>query len=966
MTTVGLFLSRLRSSAIVFAALGVVVFVSSLALGATVGSVQSGVAQGGREVLAAAAPQSAAVRVTTHLADDGERQAAAAAAMFDDLFPAGTIEVHTRQRSLPVDLPGGSTAVFGVEPALLDAATITAGGWPADGVAVQEDAARELGLAVGDTFVVGGGSEQLPLLVDALWRADDPTAPQWFAESTIGSGRDGDAFGVVVVDPTTFRKLPTQLFVSWTASATTDALAPDTIAAVGQALDHLHGAVQSADGVVEISASTDGTLAATLERIADAGRGAAAIALSALVIVGLLALVAVVQVSSVIVGSRRPHTDLLRARGLSRWQLAALAVAEAAVVALPASVLGQAATVAIVGGGVSAGVVATAVAVGVATVVCFVGAVLFDARPAARDETAKRSPAGFLVIGTVLAAAAALATWRLFSTGPTDGVDVVTATSPALAVVAASVLGCALLYPASAALARRAARSAPVGTVLAARQVASRVARYLVPSLALAVAVASGVFATGLATTWASTERDVQFVGDGGDVAVMLGTDGAAAITARPFAPIEGADAAAALLVASVGLGSDRLPFVAVRPDAAARVIGEPSRSVVAALKTTSPDDPGLPLPAGATSISARVTGVGDGSAPTSVFDVGVWAADADGSLSRVALAPRDDDWSAPLPAGVGPWTLLAVESLRTGKADRATARIEVSRIAGSTAAPVTLDVTGSSPRAIAGIAPVDEESALPVVVTTALAARIGLVVGDPLEFTFEPTGKNIEAVVSAVTPRLPGVSSKLALGTDLVALDAVTLRPGGAPAEANAVWLRTGEPSAVGAAVARDTPSTAIVSTRASTSSEPVLATALDAFWLAALVAGLLALVAVAAFFTDDFRGRRGDIAVLRALGFSPRAQASTRSRELVAVLGFAALVGAATGAGVTALTVGPFIASAVPATAAFVSVAPAFDPVPWLAFCGVLAVLAAAVGSALVAAVRRSATSAVDGVLA
>jgi hypothetical protein len=963
MTTAGLFLSRVRDSAAVLTALAAVVAVAALTLGATLASVQQGVLTGSADVLDSAAPQSAAVRISTHLADDDARQTAAALGLVDRLFPAGTVEVHSAQRSLPVDVRGaGVAAVFGVEPALLDDTTITDGRWPAEGVAIQQDAAAALGLAVGDRFEAGDEAAPLALTVAALWRADDPADPAWFADPAVASGHDGDALGVIVVDPATLRTLPTQLFASFTVTATHAALADENRDAVASGFARLHDAVRATAGVVEISSSTEGGLAATLDRISDAEQGARAIAASARVIVALLAVVALVQLGAVLVGSRRGQSDLARARGLSLKQLAALTVGEALLVALPATVLGSLPTLLLFGPGTVPTLAVGAAAVVVATTACLVAVVLLDARARARDAEAGRSPVAYLVAGSLVAVAAAFATVQLYNRGRGAGIDLVAATSPALALVAAAALGAALLYPVAAGLEKRAGRSAGAGAVLAARQLSRQVSRYLVPSLALAIAVASAVFATGLATTWATTERAVQSTAIAGDVRVSLSTDQAAAVTSAPFASLDGVDAAAALLVADVALGSDRLPLVAVRPESARRVLGEPGARLGEAIATTTPDDPGLALPADATEVAATLEFTGDGSTPVSTFDVGVWAADADGSLARVPLVSTAGGFSGALPEGVAPWTVLAVESLRTGKPDPAAAELAVSFASEGRTATVELATDDDRPRAIMPLVD-DDNKPLPVVVTTALAERTGLGVGDPLSFTFDPTGKVIDAVVSAVTPRIAGSSSRLALATDLAALDAVTVRVDSSPAETNEVWIATGTPSAVAAAVAREASTTSIVATRASTSSQPILSAALSAFWLAAVAAALLALVAVGAFFTDDVRRRRKDIAVLRALGFSPGQQAAMRGREQLVTTAFAVVVGAIAGAGVTALTVGPFIASTVPASVALVSIVPAFGPLPWLAFCAALIVLASAMFAVLLAAVRRSAVAAVDG---
>ena len=510
MTTAGLFFSRLRNSAAVLAALAVVVLLATLALGSTLASVQRGIAGGSTEMLDAAAPRSAATRVTTHLAENSERQSDASLAMFDRLFPAGTIVVHPARHSLAVDVLDDArtgvtaTALFAVDAQLLDGVEITAGDWPAEGVAIQADAAEALGLTVGDSFAVGSPAEPVDLTVAALWRAENPAAPRWFADSAVGSGRDGDDLGFVVVDETTFAALPTQLFVDWTLTATHAALDDADRDRVIAGLDRLQESVQGTAGVVDVSAATEGGLAATLERIADAGRGASAIAASAVVIVALLAVIAIVQLCSVLVGSRRRQSDLVRARGLSLAQLTALTLVEAVIVAVPGAALGALAA-ALLFGGLSVAVLATAVGSVIATAGCLVAVVLFDARRGSRDAATARSPLPFLLVGVLVAVAAALATTQLYNRGRVAGVDFVAATSPALALVAAALLGTTLLFPVAGRIARRAGRTARPPMVLASRQVAAQVGRYLVPSLAIAIAVSSAVFASALGATSAGS-----------------------------------------------------------------------------------------------------------------------------------------------------------------------------------------------------------------------------------------------------------------------------------------------------------------------------------------------------------------------------------------------------------------------------------------------------------------------------
>ena len=960
-TAGGLLLLRARYSASALAALGAVVFVSTLSLGLTLGSVQHGAAVGARETLENAAARDSAVRFTTHLADDAAAQSDAAHALVTRLFPAGSVAVHDGQRALGVDLVGtpGVSVVLGVEPDLLDYASVAAGDWPAEGAAVQEDTAAALGLSVGDSFTVGDAAHQVPLTVAATWRADDPADAHWFAESLAGSGRAGADLGLVVVQTEDLARLPTQVFASWTVTAEPSALDDDTRDAVAAGFQQLPDAIKAADGIVSISSDIEGSLPSTLAAISSASRGAAAIATSAICIVGVLGIVAVLQLCTVLAASRRRHTDLARARGLSLGQLVASSAGEGLLAVAPGAALGAVAAVALLGGRSVAEVAAVAGAVAVASLGCLVAVSLSDVRAGRPGDSAARSPAGFFIAGGVIAVIAALATWQLYSRAGGSGTDLVAATSPALTLVAVSVIGTALLLPLAPALSRARSRRGSFVAVLAARQVAGRVVRYVVPVLAIAIAVASAVFATGIATTWAATQRAAQFTGTGGAVAVSFPDEQGGAVTSSTLADLDDVDAASALVLSTVTVGADTVPFVALHPGSAVRVLGPQAQSFAAALETTTPDAPGFDIEPGAP-IAATLELAGDGRERVATFAIAVWAADPQGALVRVPLAAGDteDALTATAPDGGGPWRVLAVESQRTGPAAPSVARLTVTL---ESQEPVTINAqVRATSRGFFG--EVDDSVPLPVVVTAAYAERVGAVVGDPLTVELDVSGASVESEVTAIVDAMPGVASRLGIATDLRALNLATLRDGAAPVVANAVSLATAHPQRVAAAASRTATDTALVSTEASTSQQPVLAPALAAFWLAAIAAALLAIVALAAFLVDDMRGRRGEISVLRALGFSSRDQSRTRGAEQAVVLVFAFAVGAVGGALATAATVGPFLAAVVPAAAAYVRIWPAFDLVPWLTFCSALALVIAAVCSVVLRLVRRDAARAVD----
>ena len=990
MSTGSIAVLRARAAVPALVSLALIVMVATTALGATAGLIRSGVEGGGRETLAAAAAQASAVRLSVVLSEDRDGQETAARSVFARSLPAGTVEIFTSSVSLPVPVlegapqepPPGTFALFASIPDLDERVNFTAGVWPApvtaDGVApvaVQADAAAALALEPGDELTVGTVGNPVRVRVEALWRASDPAAAVWFADSAATAGSSGGAAGLFVLDEAALAALPTRLFAVWTIAALPGSTVSGDRGVLIEALGRLPAAMAATPEVSGTAPEVTGTLVATLERIDAAGRGAAAIGVSAVFVIGMLGLVALLQVSTVLVGSRREQSGLLRARGLSRGQLTALTLGEGLLVAAPAAGLGLLVTVVLlstVSGPV--GVVADTVPYALGSCLMAVAVLTAVVLGGKESESDRRSLGPFAVGFGAVGVAAALAVWQLQAQGSpvppgrSGGADLVTSTAPALALIAVCALGTIAFIVLAPVFSLRARRRGSVVAVLAGAQLEGRAGRYLVPIVAVAIAVASGGFASGIAATWQSAQRQAHLVGIGADLDVTLRSDDTATadtepVTAQPYSLLDGVRAASAVVVTDVRLGSDVVPLVAIGPESGRRVLGGEGSGLVDALRRAHPAGSGnggasgLPLPRSATAVQAEVAVRGD--APLSRFAVSVWAADADGSLARIPLTDvpvRDAPESAGvatlsgvLPVGTTPWRILAVESDRSGPGDSAVPELSASGFAGVVAgaatpvegaAAVTLDVAGPLARSRAAIAPRDPNAPMPVVLTAALADRVDLGAGDTLAVGFGSSGALVDARVGAVVDMLPGAGSRLGIAVDIADLNDVSLRQGRTPVLAGNVWIGADDPGVVAVAAIGAAASTALVATRESTTSAAILRPAMDAFWLAAASAGLLALIALCAFIADDVRARRRLVPVLGALGLSTAQQAAVRARELVAVLSFAVAAGVVAGILATVAAVAPFASAAVPE--APVSVLPALDPLPWLVFCCALSTAA------------------------
>lgn len=241
----------------------------------------------------------------------------------------------------------------------------------------------------------------------------------------------------------------------------------------------------------------------------------------------------------------------------------------------------------------------------------------------------------------------------------------------------------------------------------------------------------------------------------------------------------------------------------------------------------------------------------------------------------------------------------------------------------------------------------------VPAVMSRALAADLGLALGDVTEAVVPGHAADVEVV--GLVDVVPGTHGRTAL---LVDLDAWQVqRDGGTPEEPREVWVCGLGPdtarvaSAVGdaltgAGVAADVTTGEPVAT-------PLLDPALVAFRLAAWSTLALSLAGVLAAAHGDARARRAEVAALRGLGVPPRTQGRLRAHEQVRVLVPAAVGGALGGAGVAVLTAVPLVTALAQGSAVLGSP----TQVDVVALLGWLTVTGGALAAVVVGSARRTA---------
>ncbi|MCK9792260.1 FtsX-like permease family protein [Isoptericola sp. 4D.3] len=316
---------------------------------------------------------------------------------------------------------------------------------------------------------------------------------------------------------------------------------------------------------------------------------------------------------------------------------------------------------------------------------------------------------------------------------------------------------------------------------------------------------------------------------------------------------------------------------------------------------------------------------------------------------AEVPPAPRTAD-GAP-----GSWTVVALDTLLPGSPSALTTlRLRVDAMAavtddgkadvdvdGTDWAPVGDDPTrlavfrsregtglslaaqadfDAAPGPVRVMATDGEREGVPAVLSRDLATMLDVGPGGSTQLPLEVGGRLPVRVVDVVDV-LPGSLHPAAAMVGLAEMQVASLRLSTTVPGADEMWVRavpgagdddvrrlaTAAGQVVAAAGTGPVQVTTSTGTGGADAAEPVRL----AFAVAALASVLLALVGVAAVSVATVRERRGEVAVLRAVGVPPRAQGSGRALELVAVTAAALVTGLLAGWALAAAVVPGLAAS-------------------------------------------------------
>ena len=482
------------------------------------------------------------------------------------VFGPGGVAIHRSGRSDSFDLPAiegvpaNALTVFAYYDDLRRHAEIVSGKWPSgslDGrveAALPHPAAEALGLAPGDALEVASSqdeSERVEVQLSGVYRVDDVEDPFWWERALETDGREQVSFTtfgpLVVSEPAFFGLGADGAEVRWRAAPHVEAIGVEGLDRLRLDIDGLEGRLNSpgrVDGNLIVRSGLENVLARAERSLLVSRSGV----LVPSVQLAILAGAALLFLAGLLAERRGVEAAIFRSRGASPGEVGQLALAEGALLAVPAVVAGpwlaslslralnEVGPLADIGLELEPRIsVLSYVLAVVAGVLCAAGLALPALRSAAVatavQEQGRPRPAGIVQragLDLVLVALAVLAYWQLrLYEGPVVesirgriGVDPLLVVAPALGLLAGALLSLRIVPVIGSLVERIAAGARGLVAPLGTWQLARRPARYARAAVLLTLALAIGLFASAYGSTWLRSQEDRAAYEAGADVRV--------------------------------------------------------------------------------------------------------------------------------------------------------------------------------------------------------------------------------------------------------------------------------------------------------------------------------------------------------------------------------------------------------------------------------------------------------------
>ena len=870
----------------------------------------------------------------------------------------------------------GRSMVLSV-PDLPDRTELVEGSWPAatTEASIQADAAALLGLAPGDRIRLGGAE----VTITGTWRVLDPLDPFWLGDELVTTGSDKDDIGPIIVDESVWTPIGVTAWARWTLIPITDQIAVGDLATITEVWNELPRTFRSVSDVDVSTLNRDGRLARTAVEIDSRVHALEAVQPIALIILGAIAVIAILELARLLAGVRSGETELLWSRGASASALMRSTALESAVAATLGAILGTAGAALVLGvvGGRPDAVLSAGSSLWAMPASAILGTIAVFAftsfragrRPLGRDTATvsgrARSIAG--AGGVVLVVAAALiSTWQLVLYGspltPTANggleVDPIAVLSPALGIVAVVLVGL-IAFPRVVPLVERAARNGTGATgILAARSVARRLQFAATPIVLLALACGQLVVGAAYASTWSNAYDQTAQLRSGTAVRVITGLGGLSGADLEGVLATDSVGVVAPVRASNAAVADDYASLVSATPLTIARLANDAKGALDPALIAEQITAPRYApeVPEGATGIRLVLETIGHDAAPIVIarltdplgnpIQVPLSATEqASGESSAEGSRTWGYDGDLTAPTGGGGWLLLALDvHADPSDLERAVVLDSLAAVGGEAAGELELGerwigrsfVPGESIVVDALTNGLDfpmlpgmdllrllpsfngeatDGLLAPIVISAALAQRYSLEVGNTFPVGIVDSTNRTACVIMAIIPGVPAATTEASVLMDSAIVDGLLLRDDDNPAAPRQFWVDTDQPAAVASALRADLPPQVRIDALALDPARVMLSSAVTALLVGALGAALLAVVAVSTVAGAQLRSRRAEVVILRAVGLSSRSLASIRRRELMIVLAYGIVVGLVSGTTITAIVLASLARAAVPA---------------------------------------------------
>lgn len=437
-------------------------------------------------------------------------------------------------------------AVFGFYDGLEEHASLVAGAWPSSAgsgaveAALPAPAADALGLAPGDELTlsaIGDPAKKVDVRISGTYQVDDARDAFWWGHRLETHGErtiDFTTYGPFVVTEDAFPSVAgSDANLAWRAAASPSSF---TVAALPGLREDVFSLQRQLNEGAAREVTVDTGLVAVLDRTDHLLTVTRSGVLIPSVQLAILAGAALLFLAGLLSERRGLESAIMRSRGAGGEGVAALAVMEGALLAVPAAILAPWVAVfglqalnhvgplAQIGLRLDPHVTTTSyVLAALAAGLCVVALALPALRSGAVTSTVagrgRPRPKSFVQragLDLILVAVALVAYWQLrHYGGPVVesvqgrlGIDPLLIAAPALGLLAGAVLALRVVPAAASVVERLASSARGMVAALGTRELARRPQRYARSALLLTLALAIGLFASAYSRTWLASQTD--------------------------------------------------------------------------------------------------------------------------------------------------------------------------------------------------------------------------------------------------------------------------------------------------------------------------------------------------------------------------------------------------------------------------------------------------------------------------